>query len=100
MNYKSELKGFCFDRALHYHEKLAPAELAGVLKTADTLADYFYMAEKDWADSGAHLMTMADEIDLDMLDELVNTLKNVHDRRTAHADRLAAKTLKAVGEMQ
>lgn len=92
MDYKSELKGFCFDRALHYHEKLdKDAKLADVMATADALVSYFYMADKDWQSAGTYLIELAEEASLDGLNELVFNLQNIADRRAAHAARLAEK---------
>ncbi len=97
MNYKAELRGFSFDRALHYHEKLAnKADLSAVKATADDLVEYFYMAEKDFADAGQYVIGLADSIDLDALAELVNALENIHERRTAHAERIANKVQKSL----
>jgi len=92
MNYKAELKGFCFDRALQYHDKMGlKTELNSVLETTDKLADYFYIEDKDFADAGQHIIELADSTPLDTLAELVNALSNIHDRRSAHAARIAQK---------
>lgn len=92
MNYKAELRGFAFDRASNHFKNMgATPSLKDVLETADRLVEYFYIPDRDFADTAQHIMPLAEDADLDALAEVVNLLTNIHQRRTAHAERIAAK---------
>lgn len=79
MNYRAELKGYCFDRALKFNaDNSKNMPIDSVLELADRLAEYFYIPEKD---IDSHLQTLMPLIvrsnDLEKIDNLILQLQQI-----------------------
>ncbi len=95
MNYKSQLRGWCVDRIIEMHKVPGPMgpllNLHLLKEEAEALSDWAYVPDKDWEDTGQHMLEMADEIQLEKLQALIAHLAMIEEKRSAQAERLAAK---------
>lgn len=90
MNYPSQLRGFAFDRAVSHIEAVGvKVSLEETISRAEKLAEFFYIPDKDWEDTGKHVLDMAETIDIDKLGAMIAHLSMIQERREAQEKRKA-----------
>jgi hypothetical protein len=105
MNYRPQLKLWATEQALMtwrncHQEKAMPTtdEQMQINQLGDVLYTQAYSAEQDWLDMRNKMAVMAEDIELGRLEEFQHYLASVFEARDDQAQRLAKKTLEAVGQ--
>lgn len=85
MNYKSQLKGWAVDRVISNNGKGKPLSLEQLMKDADTLAEYAYVAREDLESTAKDMFELVRNAPANesSIDALIGTLEHIR------ADRIS-----------